>query len=495
VARRWIGALAMATVLATGAVLSSDSSGSDASGWAGPARPGERSDGAGGPGAEPTGGPPRPGAAGLGDGYFAGYGNGGYDVERYRLQVRYDPATDRLDGAAELTMVAVHPLSQFNLDFGPLEITTLRIDGAAATWRRDGDRELVVTPARAVDAGRRFTVSVEYGGVPRGQAFRHTADGAVVVGEPESATEWFPSNDHPRDKALYDVEITVPAGLTAIANGVPDGTRDADAGWRTWRWSVRSPMATYLATLVVGRFRVFEGTHNGLPVFSAVDQALPAGGVADRAMRRTPEVADFLATKFGPYPFEALGGVVTSAPGLGFALETQTRPVYGPAFFNRDLAYATSIVAHELAHQWFGNSVSLLQWRDIWLNEGFATYAQWLWEEHAGRRTAQQAFDEAYAAGPDSRVWRPRPGDPGRDGLFSAAVYQRGAMTVHALRVTIGDDAFFRLLREWTSTRRNGAGEVADLVALAEKLSGRQLDALFQAWLYTEAKPPYPRRS
>jgi aminopeptidase N len=329
--------------------------------------------------------------------------------------------------------------------------------------------------------------------MPAGVGFHHTADGAVVIGEPESAASWYPSNDHPRDKATFDFEITVPDGLTAIANGVPRGSNAHD-GLRTWRWSATSPMATYLTTMAVGKFRVFEGTDKGLPVFSAVDERLPAGGVADRAIQRTPDVTDFLATQFGPYPFEAIGGVVSAEPGLAFALETQTRPVYAPGFFDHGIAAASSIVAHEVAHQWFGNSVSLRQWRDIWLNEGFATYAQWLWEEHDGGRTAQQAFDAAYAADPNSKIWRPRPGDPGRDRLFSSSVYERGALTVHALRMTIGDDAFFKLLKEWPASRRNGSGAIGDFIALTKTISGQQLDTFFQSWLFTEAKPAYPRR-
>jgi aminopeptidase N len=373
-------------------------------------------------------------------------------------------------------------------------VTALRIDGAAATWRHDGDRELVVTPPAPIPAREPFQIEVEYTGVPGGEAFRHTDDGAVVAGEPESAAEWFPANDHPVDKATYDFEITVPDGLTAIANGLPRGAEPAaEPGWRTWRWAVTSQMASYLATMAIGRFRVFEGTYEGKPVYSAVAERIPAGGVADQAMQRTAEVAGFLATRFGPYPFEALGGVVT-AERLAFALETQTRPVYAPAFFEGSLAEGTSIVAHELAHQWFGDSVSVAQWRDIWLNEGFATYAQWLWEEHAGGRTAQAAFDDVYRAPDDADYWRPQPGNPTPRGLFGDSVYVRGAMTVHALRMTIGDDAFFKLLKDWTAGRRGGNATLTDLIALAEQGSGQQLDTFFQAWLFTETKPAYPRR-
>jgi aminopeptidase N len=441
--------------------------------------------------------PPRPGAAGAGDEYFPLLGNGGYDVRHYTLRVRYDPSTYILIGRVTIDATASHTLSQFNLDFSELKITALRVGGVDAptdaTWRLDGDHELVVTPAAPLRSGQEFRVEVQYEGRPDGEAFYHTQDGALVAGEPASAADWYPANEHPSDKATYDFEITVPEGLTAIANGIPRGAEPAEAGWRTWRWAATTPMASYLSTMAIGHFRIFEGTLDGKPVYSAVDERLAAGGIADRAMQRTAEVTAFLATRFGPYPFEAAGGIVTGQR-LGFALETQTRPVYTSAFFTGTELEGTSIVAHEMAHQWFGDSVSVAQWRDIWLNEGFATYAQWLWEEHEGGRSAQAAFDEYYKAPINAGYWAPPPGNPGEKGLFSGAVYVRGALTVHALRLTIGDDAFFKLLPEWTTTRRGGTGAIADFTAMAERLSGKDLDAFFQAWLYTADKPQYPAR-
>ena len=435
---------------------------------------------------------PRPGAEGAGDDYFPAMGNGGYDVSRYTLRLRYDPGTDVLSGRATVEATATHSLSRFNLDFARFEISAVTVAGVAATFQPDGGRELVVTPAAPVRSGQAFRVEVTYSGRPAGE-FRHTADGALAVGEPESASDWYPVNEHPSDKAAYDFEITVPAGLTVIANGVPGGSQPAGDGWQTVRWTASTPMAAYLSTLAIGRFRVFEETYEGKPVYSAIDERVPAGGVAERALRRTGEVTAYLATRFGPYPFEALGGVIT-AEELGFALETQTRPVYEASFFNGGLAEATSIVAHELAHQWFGDSVSVERWRDIWLNEGFATYAQWLWEEHDGGPTAQEAFDDTYRTPAHANIWGPPPGDPSARGIFSGSVYVRGAMTVHALRLTIGDDAFFRLLPEWTASQGGGTGTTAEFVVLAERISGKQLDDFFQTWLYTDIKPPYPGR-
>jgi aminopeptidase N len=441
----------------------------------------------------------RAGAPGIGDPYFPEYGNGGYDVSHYHLEIRYTPNSGRLEGHAVLSVTATANLFAFDLDFGDLTVLGVAVDDRAAGWARHGSRELVVTPARRLVSGQRFTVDVRYVGTPGGgslngtnvsSGFLRTRDGVVVAGEPEGATEWFPVNDHPRDKATYDLAITVPDGFTAVSNGVLDGTSSAD-GWTTYRWSEHAPMASYLATMAVGRFRIVTGEHGGLPVYTAVAESLPVDR-ADPAVARTPEIVDFLASRFGPYPFDAMGAIVPDV-SIAFSLETQTRPVYSPgAFQSGSVDDRTSIVAHELAHQWYGDSVSLHDWRDIWLNEGFATYAQWLWDEHIGRRTVAQDFERVYAAPETSPIWRPAPGEPGPGKLFGQSVYQRGAMTLHALRLAVGDGAFFRILRGWAAAHRFGNGSTAQFQALAESVAGRSLNGLFRTWLYSESKPPHP---
>ncbi|PZF95603.1 M1 family metallopeptidase [Micromonospora deserti] len=435
----------------------------------------------------------RPGAADLGDPYVPGAGNGGYDVAHYRLAVRYDPPTDRLTGRAAVTATATTPLSRFNLDLVGLDVAAVRVDGAPARHERDGD-ELVVTPRDGLRRGSRFTVEVEYAGVPTAKpdgqlgsgGFLHTDDGAVALGQPYSAATWFPVNDHPSDKATYDIEVTVPDGLAALSNGVPGG-RTSAGGWTTWRWAEKAPMASYLTTLVVGDYRVETGTHAGRPIVTAVPASLPATGPEALSLARTGEIADFLASRFGPYPFDSYGGIVVTDSRLGYALETQSRPVYGPGFF-RGGRPNYGVVTHELAHQWFGNSVALSRWSDIWLNEGFASYAEWLWEEHDGGRTAQRSFELEYAA----TDWSRPSVDPGRSHLFGTAVYKRGALAVHALRRTVGDDTFFRILRTWTAERRGGNATTEDLVALAERVSGRSLRPLLDAWLVGGTAPALP---
>lgn len=220
-----------------------------------------------------------------------------------------------------------------------------------------------------------------------------------------------------------------------------------------------------------------------------LDAAPPPLGIAVRAsFDREPEILDFLSGLFGPYPFTSAGGIVDDDETLTFALENQTRPIYPPDSFG-DQESADSLVVHELAHQWYGDSLSVLRWRDIWLNEGFAQYAEWLWSEREGHATAQELFDAAYAEPDGSLYWRLRIGDPGPAHLFDNPVYTRGAMTLHALRLRIGDGDFFRLLPAWSALRADGNVTTAQFVALAERVSGQPLDGLFTEWLYVGARP------
>jgi aminopeptidase N len=432
------------------------------------------------------------GSPGIGDPYFATYGNGGFDVAKYDLKVRFTPTTGELSGVATLTSTAKFELRRFDLDLHGLTVSTVSVDGAAATFEREGD-ELVISPATPVKSGSSFTTTIGYAGKPGGVGASNLGDAGFkkahgvtfVAGEPESATSWFPVNDHPSDKAKYAIAITVPDGQDVISNGVLAG-RDVAGGWTTWRWNVTSPMASYLATFAVGELRVMESTHKGKQVRIAVAETIPAAAVA--SVEETTAICDYFEGFFGPYPFDAYGAIVVDDPDLGFSLETQTRPTYAVSMV-RD-GDSRGVVPHELAHQWFGDSVSVAQWRDIWLNEGFATYAQWMWVEHTGGPTIEQQFDRQYKIELNP-IWQVPPGDPSQAHLFDQSVYVRGAMTLYALRQQVGDDTFFKILKTWTAERKDGNATTEDFVKLSERVSGKSLRTMFADWLYGSKRPAH----
>ncbi|MGP3973739.1 M1 family metallopeptidase [Streptomyces sp. 8N114] len=436
---------------------------------------------------------PTPGAPGVGDPYYPDYGNGGYDVSHYDLRLTYQPKTDKLTGTATLLATAEQDLSRFNLDFA-LDVSEVRVNGKKARFDTSGAHELEVTPAEPLAKGEKATVVVRYQGVPSQvevngfTSWHRTKDGGVAANEPESAWWWFPSNDHPTDKASYDISVAVPDGTQAISNGTLQSQR-SQAGWTRYNWRSRAPQATYLATLALGKFDITKSkTDSGLPVINAYSKDLGEHeGAARASIERTAELTEWLEGYFGEYPFEALGGYVP-ATDTTYALETQTRPFYSPDDFAD--GSNTSVVVHEMAHQWYGDSVSVKGWKDIWINEGFARYAQWLWSEEQGEGTAQELADYAYASRPaDDPFWKVKPGDPGPDNQFHRAVYDRGAMTLQALRNEIGDKDFFAVLKGWPQKHKGGNAAVGDFVDYAEKVSGKPLDKLFDTWLYQPSKP------
>ena len=439
-----------------------------------------------------------PGSTSGGDPYFPAAGNGGYDVGHYDLTLAYDPASGRLDGTAVVTLTTSADLDSLSLDLRGLTATSVRVDGKQAGFEQQPPDaagrggELVVRPRRELQAGTTHEVTVVYGGVP-GQPVDATGalygfvsfpDGAFVANEPEGASTWYPVNDVPTDKATYRFTITVPEGRTAIANGEPVGAPTTADGRTTFVWQATDPMASYLSTASIGDYEATTRTGpGGLPILDFVERDLTAANRAttEASLALQPEMIDFFDDVYGPYPFTSFGAIVDD-DGVGYALETQTRPIYSQVA-------SESTVAHELAHQWVGNSVTPETWRDIWLNEGFATYSEWLWAEFRGGTTAQQRFDEVYATPAEDPLWTVPPGDPGAAGLFAPAVYDRGAAALHALRGEIGEDAFGTLLRRWATDDAGGNVSTADLVALAEEVSGQQLDDFFDTWIHTPEKP------
>jgi len=428
-----------------------------------------------------------PGSAGLGDPMFPLAGNGGYDVAHYSLALDYTPSGNQLSGNVVITARATQNLSRFDLDLRGFSISQLLVNGAAATYARDG-QELIVTPAAGLVQGRTFTIRVDYAGTPSVvtdpddsiEGWVPTDDGAFVVGEPQGSPAWYPVNDNPRDKATYDFRVSVPAGLTVMANGVLV-SQSTNGAKTTWEWRESDPMAPYLATATLGKFDLtISKTSAGIPSYVAVDPQLAKGQV----LSKLPEAVDFYTSLYGPYPFDAVGAIVDSAKVVGYSLETQTKPNF-PYVPNE------ATLVHELAHMWYGDSVTLTEWPDIWLHEGFATWSEWIWSERQGNKSAHQWFNQLYnTPEQDTRFWGPAVADFTDPALlFNGTVYYRGGLTLQALREKIGDLAFFQLMKDWAQKNRFGNVTTAQFIALAEKESGQDLTQFFKVWIFQAEKP------
>ncbi|HWI44444.1 MAG TPA: M1 family metallopeptidase [Nocardioides sp.] len=425
------------------------------------------------------------------DSYWPLDGNAGTDARHYDIRVGYDFARGVLTGRTRIRMVATQRLTSFSLDL-LLPVRSVRVAGRSARFSKPDRHELLVRPRSPIAAGTPFTVVVRYAGAPRPLAYAGErnwladAHEVVAMNQPHMAPWWFPSNDHPSDKARYDIRVTVPRGKQVVSNGRLEG-RTVSGARATTHWRMKQPMATYLAFFAAGDFTIEKGRSKaGIPFYDAVSDQLPKADRARalRVLRRSAAVTDWLQRHLGDYPFATTGGLVTALP-VGFALENQSRPTYGSWIY-------PGVVVHELAHQWFGDSVSIARWRDIWLNEGFATYEEAAWSAAHGGPTTASWLRQMYAdwcTAPKDAFWRLDLTDPGPAHVFDSAVYDRGAMVLAALRNRIGAADLTAVLRRWTREHRGGNGRVSDFEALAATVSGERLDGFFDAWL-RGGRPP-----
>ncbi|WP_199431536.1 M1 family metallopeptidase [Qaidamihabitans albus] len=440
-------------------------------------------------GADPERSPgePAPGAAGIGDDYYPNAGNGGYDATGYDVSISYDPANGRLDGDTTVTARATQDLSRFNLDLRGLTVDSVEVDGGRAEFAREGDSELVVTPPEPVPEGSTFRTRVRYGGTPVDASAGQLGDngwqrtpsgGAFALGEPHSAAYWYPVNEHPLDKAPFRLTTRVPEEWTAVSIGRQENTSTAD-GWTTTTWAEPNPVASYLTTVVIDRFTVERGElADGTPVLSAY--APGAAHLRDEG-ERVGEVIDFLSGEFGEYPQAVAGGIYLGAD-VGFSLETQGRPTY-----TRSADLET--VVHELAHQWWGNAVSVRSWADICLNECLASYSQWLWAEGKQGDDLDARYHRAVDRFTGSQeFWSRKLYDMGPGHEFEG-VYSKGILAVHALRRQIGEEAFDRVLREFPARHQDGNASWPQFEDFAARVAGQDLGGFFEAWFRGTEQP------
>ena len=428
-------------------------------------------------------------ADGVGDSLYPQLGNSGYDALHYDIALDVNPAANTISAVTTIEALATVNLSTFNLDLSGLEVHSITVDGVEAAFSRSG-AELTVQPAVALAAGQEFSTRVTYSGGPEpvadpGVPFSslgwQSQDGVIyTANQPSGSMTWFPSNNHPSDKATFEIRVTVPSSTTAAATGIVINESTVD-GRTTSTWVMNDPMATYLAAVYIGDFERIDGGRldSDGPLMRDYVPADAAPAVV-RALSVTPDVLRFLQERLGPYPFDAYGTIVMPFL-LGFVLENQTLSLHGLHTISPD------IIAHEAAHQWFGNSVALQDWSDIWLNEGFATYLHMMFEaEHYGRDFDTQ-MQQLHAQLPGITDVVPK--RIAVEELFDASVYVRGAMTLHALRLHAGDDVFFAILRAHYDRSAGGTTNTAEFLAIVDELAGSEAVALVESWLYDETVP------
>ncbi|MGY1898942.1 M1 family metallopeptidase [Nocardia gipuzkoensis] len=430
------------------------------------------------------------------DDYLPQNGNRGYRVSRYELELSYRVAANRLAGRAVITAVTTEVRPRYALDLAQaLSVTKVSVNGAKAAKFTHQHGKLVIAPNQRIPAGGVLSLVVQYGGAPkpvRGPwgdvGWEELTEGALVASQPNGAASWFPCDDHPSSKASYRISITTDSPYYAVANGTLL-RKQTKASQTTWVYEQPEPMSSYLATIQIGHYRKHRvGSSQSLvPMHAVLPPRLRANFDYDFA--RQPKMLEVFSEKFGPYPFEDYTVVVTDDE-LEIPIEAQGISIFGANHCDGRRG-AERLVAHELAHQWFGNSLTIRQWRDIWLHEGFACYAEWIWSEAAGGPTADQLARAArhnLSREPQDIVV----GDPGPLRMFDDRVYKRGALTLHALRLELGDSAFFDLLREWTIRYRHASVTTEEFTDLAGHYSLVPLRSLWESWLRAERLPQLP---
>ncbi len=426
------------------------------------------------------------------DSVYPHVGDPSVDALHYDLTLDWDPETDTLTGTEVLTFRSTTTGPSFQLDLGePLTVKRLTLDGQEVPFEERG-KDLVVTAD--VVADQRYELEVAYAGTPAPVSVPTQRDDFSATGftitdthetwtmqEPFGAFTWYAVNDQPADKALYDFTLSVPSPWVGVANGALESRTD-EGGVTTTSYRLADPAASYLTTLAFGDFEMTEdSSSSGVPITYWTDRDAPPRLLRD--LRVGPRAMDWLEERLGPYPFDTFGMVVVDSDS---GMETQTMVTLG----DTDYTTSSSVVLHELAHHWYGDTVTPDDWRDVWMNEGMAMYLQGMWDAEESGTTIDEVMEEYASYEEPSRAAAGPPADYDPQHFGAGNIYYGPALMWHELRQMIGDERFFEVVRAWPAANLNGSAGRDDYLPWLEEQTGEELTAFFDAWLLGEQTPP-----
>lgn len=438
------------------------------------------------------------------DPYFPGHGAGGFVVNHYAVDLAYAQAVGRIAGTATIRILPYSVLSGLSLDLAAgMSVVSVRANGASARFSRQADK-LHIQPAAALPSGRMTELEIAYSGQPTpvsvagvgSVGWQAAEGGTAAVSLPVGAPTWFPCADHPSLKAAYEISVTAPAGASVLANGRLVGKQQQTFGTR-WTYRHDGPMATYLATVVIADL-VVESSAG--PAGIQIRDAFPAR-LADQVridLGRQTQMLKTFAGLFGPYPFDVFGTAVldgvnalTPTGPLAGTYGAQTLGLLDASLIDGKRTHE-NLVARALASQWFGGSVTVSSWENIWLSTAFARYAEWVWLEKSGGASAdtsaRAAMTHLRSLGRDLIL-----ADPGAERILDERVALRGACFLHALRLTMGDYTFFQLLRMWCSRNQSAVAQTEDFLQLVPDVyTAQDLTAFMNSWVAAAPLPDLP---
>lgn len=416
----------------------------------------------------------------------------GFDVQIYDLTLSINQAAHQISGNVLATVLAEENLTSIPYNLVGLNVSQVYVNGSPASYTHTGG---IITINLNIPAGQTFTTQVFYSGTPQLSGAPYnvgmilSGNTVFTISDPDAARYWWPCYDHPWDKAIVHLRVTLRSDWKVAANGIRDAITDNGDGSSTTFWTGQNPMTTYLACVTCGPYVEINQTAGNVPIQNFVMQNQYNNALLDLA--NLPDMINYFSQVFGPYPFEKYGNTVVSMSTYG-AMEHQTITTLGNYIINGNGTYELTI-AHELAHQWFGNAVSFLTFKDVWLSEGFATYSEHLWTDKTlGWQAACNYVDSSYhqyylnwvaSAGPQVIY------DPAFNAYFSPPSYEKAASVLHMLRLKIGNDSFFQLLQNWFSTYSGGNAVTAEFQAMAEQICGQDLTQFFNQWIFSPGIP------